>query len=253
MPLLLDLDNTILPTKSCYDYAIQALSLDWEDKSYGDKNQFFELYEKARHLTKKILVGSPSNRLRVIYFKKMIEQKFGSLDAQAIDRIFWLESRYNYHFHFQISEEKANRKEWELVFNRMMELDRRHRICFVTNENLRTQLYKCKIFFPENFRFRMICSEEVGIEKPDPSFFRYVLGQMEAQSKDCFLIGDSWEDDIQGALACSIPALHLIEMFGEPQITKSLGKPESELPPLFSSNHILSALEQADHWLREAS
>ncbi len=35
MPLLLDLDNTLLPSKMAYEFAIGKLAEDWSTKNFG--------------------------------------------------------------------------------------------------------------------------------------------------------------------------------------------------------------------------
>ena len=47
-------------------------------------------------------------------------------------------------------------------------------------------------------------SLEEGVEKPDPRLFQIVLDEVGIDSADTFHVGDSYEDDVVGALAAGI-------------------------------------------------
>lgn len=46
MALFLDLDNTLLPSKPAYKYALTECAKDWENRKLG--GDFLSLYESAR-------------------------------------------------------------------------------------------------------------------------------------------------------------------------------------------------------------
>ena len=48
------------------------------------------------------------------------------------------------------------------------------------------------------FRY-FFTSKELGIEKPDPEFFREILRRMEIQPGECIMVGNSYEKDIAPA------------------------------------------------------
>ena len=50
-------------------------------------------------------------------------------------------------------------------------------------------------------------SEEVGAVKPDPAIFRYALAELGVQKAT--MIGDSWENDVLGAIGSGISAIWL--------------------------------------------
>ncbi len=52
-------------------------------------------------------------------------------------------------------------------------------------------------------------SEEVGAAKPDPPIFRYALEQLEVAPEQTTMVGDSWENDILGALGMGMTAVWL--------------------------------------------
>ena len=42
-------------------------------------------------------------------------------------------------------------------------------------------------------------SKEIGFEKPDPRFFRYILQKLQTSPGNCIMIGDNYATDITGA------------------------------------------------------
>ncbi len=50
-------------------------------------------------------------------------------------------------------------------------------------------------------------SEEVGAVKPDPAIFHYALAELGVQKAT--MIGDSWENDVLGAIGCGMSAIWL--------------------------------------------
>jgi putative hydrolase of the HAD superfamily len=50
----------------------------------------------------------------------------------------------------------------------------------------------------------VVISGEVGVGKPSPEAFRLVLHALGARPEETVMVGDSWERDVQGALAAGI-------------------------------------------------
>lgn len=55
----------------------------------------------------------------------------------------------------------------------------------------------------------IVFSASLGIEKPDPRIFRYALDLLEVEPEEALHVGDSLKEDVEGALACGMGALHL--------------------------------------------
>ena len=52
-------------------------------------------------------------------------------------------------------------------------------------------------------------SEEVGAVKPDPAIFQAALGKMGVPPEQAAMVGDSWENDVLGALGTGMAAVWL--------------------------------------------
>ena len=56
----------------------------------------------------------------------------------------------------------------------------------------------------------VICSEEIGKNKPSPEIFHYAMKQANANAKDSVMIGDDFEADVIGALNAGMHAIHYL-------------------------------------------
>ncbi|MCW7461568.1 HAD family hydrolase [Leptospira limi] len=263
MALFLDLDNTILPSKEAYAYAIENCAKDWQGRKLG--GNFLELYEAARKHVKSQLKHHSSNRLRLLCFKLMWE-RMGStqrngFQTQDIDGVLWMEDRYYLHFLSFYAEEKKKERYQTYLFPLLISLSKEFPIYLTTNETLRTQLLKVRGFLPEEFRFSLITSEEVGFEKPTKEFFQYVMKTANEDPKDCILLGDNWEDDILGASSHGIACIHIPKMWGEgdevnpldADETSALQKDWNAHPnPIWRASNILAGLTYARSWLLQS-
>jgi putative hydrolase of the HAD superfamily len=50
-----------------------------------------------------------------------------------------------------------------------------------------------------------VVSSETGVGKPSPDAIRLVLERLESDASEAIMVGDSWERDVQVALAAGIP------------------------------------------------
>lgn len=284
MALFLDLDNTILPSKEAYAYAIAECAKDWEERKLG--GSFLDLYEAARKQVKSQLKHHSSNRLRLLCFKWMWEtlrsSHWNGFKTQDIQDVFWMEERYYFHFLSYYAEEKKKENYQKHLFPLLVSLSKEFPIYLTTNETLRTQLLKVQGFLPEEFGFTLITSEEVGFEKPTKEFFQYVMKKANEDPKDCILLGDNWEDDILGASSHGISCIHIPKMWGEGDSVNLLSggesnsiskdqnshpkpkrevldvhsnpnqkdlKPNAHPNPIWRASNILSGLTYARSWL----
>lgn len=217
MTLFLDLDNTLYDAKYAYSYTISKLDEEWIRK--GKLGNFISLYEKARQVTKVDLKDHSSNRLRILYFKKIFDDIDGKLN---IDATLELEELYFKNFIHGIQNYvKANQANYKLLFNRLKEISNQHKIFLLTNENLRTQLIKLSAFFPTNIPIQLLTSEEIGKEKPSSDFFKRALKLSGSKPSECLMIGDNLVDDIKGALGQKIPSIYLKSIFGDIEYSKT--------------------------------
>lgn len=81
------------------------------------------------------------------------------------------------------------------------------KIALITNgrtENQKRKIQLCNISTSLDI---VLISEEVGIRKPDKEIFELALELSKTHFSEAVMIGDSWDSDIEGALAANIEAV----------------------------------------------
>ncbi len=81
------------------------------------------------------------------------------------------------------------------------------RIAVVTNNTRAEQSEKLSTFGLAPYVAALVTSAEIGAAKPDPRIFRAALARLDCAAGDAVMVGDSWVDDIQGAVAAGIAAV----------------------------------------------
>lgn len=90
---------------------------------------------------------------------------------------------------------------------RLLEALRAHGpIAVVTNNVALEQHGKIEVCGLRGLIDALVCSEEVGLVKPDPAIFRVALAKIRARAEDTLMVGDSWQADVLGARAAGIRA-----------------------------------------------
>src|SRR5690606_19243167 len=59
-----------------------------------------------------------------------------------------------------------------------------------------------------NYFDLILCSEEVGVNKPAPGIFNHALQSTGAKATDSVMIGDDFEVDVLGAVQSGLHAIH---------------------------------------------
>ncbi|MCB1178694.1 MAG: HAD family hydrolase [Leptospiraceae bacterium] len=214
--LFLDLDNTIFDSKQAYDYALSRLAARFG--GYFRGINFLEEFEIHKKEVKTQLKGHPGNKNRLLVLKRMADIYWEGLDAE---KLLFLEKNYFKFFKKNISEQlRNNRKGYKKLFSLIEQFTAKYPVYILTNESLRTQLYKISWVFPPNLRVKLLSSEEVGHEKPSQEFYSYALKKAGVDSNNTVMVGDSMEDDVLGGLASNLKTFHLTEIFGEESITE---------------------------------
>ena len=170
--LILDLDDTLIPSSRIY---IQAAKLSGIDS---------DVLAAGRVVTKSQLEsGHVAARNRLLYLKAGNDAS-GMVAASEIIRQMTL---------YEEALGELCRKAWvELQRDKLFfGLAESYKIAVLTNENTRTQLLKIASFAPDDRFFSVIVtSEEMGVEKPDSLVFAEVLRRLNFDADQCLMIGD---------------------------------------------------------------
>jgi len=118
-----------------------------------------------------------------------------------------------------LADEMVDRGDFHLVMCTMMEEDAAKVLHAIKEAGLKTALvtngysvtqrkkiahHKLDEIFDEVF-----VSEEVGSHKPHPAIFRQALQKLGVKADEALFVGDMPENDIEGAMAVGMPAVHV--------------------------------------------
>jgi HAD superfamily hydrolase (TIGR01549 family) len=93
---------------------------------------------------------------------------------------------------------------------------RRARVGMVTNNEYAEQEEKLEFLGLSGIVDPLVVSGREGVAKPDPRIFHLALARAGAQPREAVMVGDSWTNDVLGALAAGIRPLWF-NRFGTPR------------------------------------
>ena len=86
----------------------------------------------------------------------------------------------------------------------LTELQKEYELHIITNGFKEVQFIKLENSGIRNFFNVVICSEDIGKNKPAPDIFQYALSEARASSNESIMIGDDYQVDIIGAEGAGI-------------------------------------------------
>ncbi len=93
---------------------------------------------------------------------------------------------------------------WELLENLKQ---KGHKIHIITNGFENIQHQKIKSAGIGHFFTHIITSEQTNVKKPDSKMYHYACALVEELPQNCMMIGDHWENDVEGALQVGMKTL----------------------------------------------
>lgn len=89
----------------------------------------------------------------------------------------------------------------------LTEVRRYAQVVVVSNNLLHEQQEKLRHCGLDRFVDVLVVSEEVGVAKPDPQIFEVALARAGCTASEAVMVGDSWTNDVEGALRAGIRAV----------------------------------------------
>lgn len=201
--VLLDLDNTLYEYKRCHEKALQTI-VETMSVHFGlEQEQVKMLYMEHRKFVNKWHHGTAASHSRLFYLQAMIE---GLCNTTDIDLISSLYKSY-----------------WDVFIDKMILFqDAQHfldtclyksiPIVLVTDMTAEVQFKKIqKLNIEKYFQF-IVTSEEVGVEKPDPSIFEWAIGKADTiidEIRNIVVVGDDLKKDIFQSLDYTVSTYFL--------------------------------------------
>lgn len=194
--ILIDIDNTLYDYNKCHLIAMSKL-IEFVRTELKISN-FEEVYENSRRLTHIELKETASSHNRLIYFQKSCEiLKINPLKyALKFYDIYWVNFLNNMIL-------------YDGVLDFLKTVSVKSRICIVTDLTAHIQYKKIEKLNISDFISHIVTSEEAGKEKPHPYIFLLALHKLQLRPDEVYMIGDSFEKDIVGAINLGIDCIWL--------------------------------------------
>jgi putative hydrolase of the HAD superfamily len=196
--VLIDLDNTI------YDYKIynkKALKYCYDLNYFeGSFEEFVELFLKHRKIIVARLFPLSSCRSRALTFQSMMEE-LGQ--ENPFEKALELSECYWDNFIDMMEIDKKALEFLEKCYEKNIP------VCLVTDMTIKIQIRKVKSLEISKHLKYIVCSEEVGIEKPDEKMFLRALEKLNLKPDEVIMVGDAYEKDIVGVENLGIKSYHV--------------------------------------------
>ena len=194
--ILFDVDNTLYSETKAHAAAFAKVT-DYVQKNLNiDPDTWSRLCKEDMSAMKAHLGLNAAIHNRMIRFLRILESSHLPLyHAKVLNDLYW---------HTLLD----NAQPEEGVKDALIGLKKEGYLLGVgTNMTLDWQMAKLqKIDLLDQFDF-VVSSEEAGIEKPDPAFFRFCAEYANADVSQCLFIGDSLKGDVLGAENAGMQAL----------------------------------------------
>ena len=188
--ILLDTDNTLYDYEPANNAALYASYLSVNLSMGISQSDFYHYYKVARNEIKDQLGRTASSHSRLLYFQKMFELLgCGSqlLLSLELEQVFWR----NFLDNAPLFDDLLN----------FLNLAKAHgiKLGIVTDLTSHIQLRKLTYFNLESFFDAVVCSEEVGSDKPDYKNFQLCYAKLKlVENSTVWMIGDDPLSDIYG-------------------------------------------------------
>lgn len=190
--LFFDLDHTLWDFETNSIHTLKELYAKYNlGQSFQSFNQFYELYEQN------------NEQLWILYREgKIAKEKLN------FDRF------YTPFFEVGITDDRiatSFAKDYITVsptktalmpnaIEVLEELKRHYKLHIITNGFKDVQFIKLKNSNLQHYFFKIFISETIGASKPKTAFFEYAVKSANARKKECLIIGDNLQTDIDGAI-----------------------------------------------------
>lgn len=235
--ILFDLDNTLIETRGAGGVGIQKTSeflkttLGLDDPTICSICDKFK--QKLFHEHFDPSAGRTMDDVRVAHWEESLQETLGtsstpSLAAQCY--YLWKNSRLAV---LSLSPE---------IRSLLKQLRSKYKLLLLTNGETQTQREKVEAVGCEGFFDAIVIGGEHAEQKPFLSIFTLCFNILEVEAKDCVMVGDSLDTDIQGGFNGGVRATVWINGAGDAVPDGSVN-PDYTIPTVLDLPEVLAQLE----------
>ncbi len=195
--VILDFDNTCYEYEPCHKESLEAVA-NWFNQEVNALVNFNELYNKSKLTVKKRIPNQAASHARILYFQNILEtiQSDNVIEISLkMERLYWEEFIRHMRPVHGLFKFLADCKE------------NGTKVVVVTDLTTSIQCQKIVGLGLNKYVDILVTSEEVGVEKPNPSCFKLALEKTQCQANEAIIIGDNYECDVVGARALKIHSI----------------------------------------------
>ncbi|XP_069001312.1 N-acylneuraminate-9-phosphatase [Embiotoca jacksoni] len=235
--ILFDLDNTLIETSRAGAVAIHQTSellkttLGLDDETVRSICDKFK--QKLFHESFDPSAGRSIDDVRVHHWEESLEETVGSRSTPSLAAqcyYLWKNSRLQ---HLCLSLE---------VCNLLKQLRSKYQLLLVTNGETQTQREKVEAVRCEEFFDAIVVGGEHAEQKPFVSIFTLCFNMLQVEARDCVMVGDSLDTDIQGGFNAGVRATVWISS-AEGVVSDGSVKPDYTIPTVLDLPRILAQLQ----------
>lgn len=193
--VIFDIDNTLYDFDKANVYGMEMVR-NYCSRSFGlEEPQFREIYKKAWRLAEgRVGTDTAAIHNRMLRFQCMMELLEQPLfpHVKALSCGYW----------DTVLAHMEPSPGIEQTFQALKE--RQIRIGIGTDMTAYIQYRKLEELGLSAYIDMIVTSEEAGVEKPHPDFFRLCVEKTGLQAEECAFIGDNLKKDVQGAITAGL-------------------------------------------------
>ena len=203
MPLIIDLDNTLYNYDIAHKFALHSVHIYINNIVELNEQKFKRIFLNARRDLHKLLNNTGSSHNKQLQLKLVLE----SLGIFTLNRLIEITEVYEKNFLLSM-QPYPHVAQFLENYN--------GNICVLTDYTLEVQLKKLKALnLLDKINF-IVCSEEIGTDKPCKLMFYRALDLLRVEPHEAVMIGDDLVKDYYGAKQIGLRAL-LFAPDGAPQ------------------------------------
>jgi putative hydrolase of the HAD superfamily len=205
--IFFDMNNTLVDPKRSFAESFKLVLDDftgrWEKNEEADPKKALEVYLAEWQKRQKWLKKHPG---------KTEEAKKQCLAVSLASFPFEVDDRFAANFFGEMRSKTAEHAVlYPFAAEAVEALSKRYKIGIITNGNKDRQeqvlaRHKLSRFIPAGHLF---ASSSIGSRKPNPAIFRTAAKKMGASASECVMVGDSWKNDVLGAVRSGMNAVWL--------------------------------------------
>uniref|UniRef100_A0A8C7ZAH7 N-acetylneuraminic acid phosphatase n=1 Tax=Oryzias sinensis TaxID=183150 RepID=A0A8C7ZAH7_9TELE len=236
--ILFDLDNTLIETTKAGGVAIQKTSellrtaLGIDDATISSICNKFK--QKLLQENFDPLSGRSLDDTRVRHWEESIEETLGSLPRCSLGAecyYLWKKSRLDA---LSLSPE---------VRDLLRRLRCRYKLLLLTNGEARSQQEKVDAVQCQEFFDAIVIGGEHAEQKPSVSIFTLCFNRLGVEARECVMVGDSLDTDIQGGLNAGVRATVWVNSGESAAALDGSVRPHFTVSSVLDLPHVLDQLE----------